>query len=394
MGTPSRSPISHVSDMFDALRPTTAEELCDVIAEAAREGSKLSLRGGGSKDAIGAPTSGVPRLDVRGFAGIVEYDPPELILTARAGTPLSDINDAVASEGQMLAFDPYDHGPMFGVPPGAATIGGVVASGVAGPQRLSRGGARDHLLGFEAISGAGEAFKAGSKVVKNVTGFDLSKLVTGSWGRLVALTQVTLKVVPRPQMHETVILHGLDPAAAVATMARAVGSPAGVSAAAHLPDREGLPTTLFRLDGFQDSIVARRQSLAAVLDDIGHTETLDDDESLWDEIRIAAPLPADRPLWRIVVAPRHAPAVVEALGDTGWIFDWAGGLIWAASTMEADALRAAAEAAGGHATLIRADAVLRASVAALHPPARGIAAIESSIRRAFDPGQVFDCGRF
>lgn len=382
--------------MPDTLRPKTAEELCDVVAKAAREGSKLSLRGGGSKDAIGAPTPEIPRLDMRGFAGIVEYDPPELILTARVGTPLSDINGAVASEGQMLAFDPYDHGPMFGAAPGAATIGGVVASGVAGSQRLSRGGARDHLLGFEAVSGAGEAFKAGSKVVKNVTGFDLSKLVTGSWGRLVALTQVTLKVVPRPQVHETVVLQGLDPATAVTAMARAVGSPAGISAAAHLPDREGLPMTLFRLDGFQESIVSRRKSLAAVLDGIGHAETLDDDTSdlLWDEIRIAAPLPVERPLWRIVVAPRNAPAVVEALGDTRWIFDWAGGLIWAASTMEAGALRAAAEAAGGHATLIRADAVFRASIATLHPPTRGIAAIESSIRRAFDPGQVFDCGRF
>ncbi|HEX7071042.1 MAG TPA: glycolate oxidase subunit GlcE [Rhodothermales bacterium] len=382
--------------MSDALRPATLEELRDAIAGAARAGSKLRLRGGGSKDAVGAPTPEVAALDMREFSGIIEYDPPELVLTARAGTPLSDVNDAVASQGQMLAFDPYDHGPMFGALPGAATIGGIVAAGVSGSQRLSRGAARDHLLGFEAVSGAGEIFKAGSKVVKNVTGFDLSKLVAGSWGRLVALTQVTLKVVPRPQVQETMVMHGLDPAAAVAAMAQAVGSPAGVSAAAHLPDREGAPMTLFRVDGFAESVAARKRSLEAVLADVGSAETLDGETgvSLWEQIRTAAPLPVDRPLWRIVVAPRKAPAVVEMLGDARWILDWAGGLIWAATTAEAGVLRAAAEAAGGHAMLIRADAILRAKTAALHPPARGVVALEKSIRRAFDPENVFDCGRF
>lgn len=382
--------------MPDSLRPTTVEELRDLIAGAAREGSKLRLRGGGSKDPIGAPTPDVAVLDMSGFAGIVEYDPPELVLTARAGTRLADILYTVAREGQMLAFDPWDHGPMFGTAPGAATIGGIVASGVAGPQRLSRGAARDHVLGFEGVSGAGDIFKAGSKVVKNVTGFDLPKLITGSWGRLVALTHVTLKVVPMPQVRATMLLPGLDPAAAVAAMAAAVGSPAGVSAAAHLPDREGVPATLFRLDGFRESVAARKKILADVLADAGRVQAIDEatGESLWNEIRTAAPLPTDRPLWRIVVAPRKAPLVVEALGEANWLFDWAGGLVWAASTADARVLRDAAEAAGGHAALIRADSRLRARVSALHPPPRGVAALETSIRRVFDPRQVFDCGRF
>lgn len=382
--------------MPDSLRPATVEELRDVIAGAAREQSSLRLRGGGSKDSVGAPTPDVTTLDMSGFSGIVEYDPPELILTARAGTRLTEINHAVASEAQMLAFDPYDPGPMFGVPPGAATIGGVVASGLSGSQRLSRGGARDHLLGFEAVSGDGETFKAGSRVVKNVTGFDLSKLVAGSWGRLFALTQVTLKVVPVPTAHVTMALRSLEPATAVAVMARAVGSPAGVTAAAHLPDHAGTPVTLFRLDGFRESIGERGKSLAAVLGDTVRAETLDEEtgESLWQEIRTAARLPVDRPLWRIIVTPSRAPAIVRTLGDAKWILDWAGGLIWAATMADAGVLRAAAEAAGGHATLIRADAGTRSAIAALHPPPRGVAALEWSIRRAFDPRQVFETGRF
>jgi len=382
--------------MSTVLTPATTEELCEVVAEAARRGNELRVRGGGSKDSIGAPTPEVPILDMRGFSGIVDYDPPELVLTARAGTRLAEIRDAITGEGQMLGFDPWDHGPLFGAPPGAATIGGVVAAGVAGPQRLSLGGARDHLLGFEAVSGTGEAFKAGAKVVKNVTGFDLSKLVAGSWGRLVALTQVTLKVVPLPPARETAVLRGLDPATAVAAMTRAVGSPAGVSAAAHLPNLEGRPATLFRLDGFPESVAARRKQLAAVLAELGPAEVLNDDtgEALWEQVRTASPLPADRPLWRIVVPASKAPGMVGALGDAEWLLDWAGGLVWAAGSTEPGVLRAAAEAAGGHATLVRADAALRARVPALHPPEPGVAALETSICRAFDPHRVFDCGRF
>lgn len=382
--------------MPDALRPTTTDELCEVISAALHEGSRLRLRGGGSKDAIGAPTPRISTLDMRAFCGVVAYDPPELVMTAKAGTTLSEIEAVVAAEGQMLAFDPYDHGPMFGSAPGAATIGGVVVAGVAGPRRLSCGGARDHLLGFEGVSGNGEAFKAGSRVVKNVTGFDLSKLIAGSWGRLAAVTQVTLKVLPRPPTHATVLLNGLETEGAVAAMARALGSPAGIAAAAHLPDWQGAPATLFRIDGIEESIAARTKSLAALLANAGRLRTLDDETSalLWNGIRMAAMLPADRSLWRIVVAPRKAPAVVGMLGDKRWILDWAGGLIWAASAIDAGTIRAAAEAAGGHATLIRGDAALRTSVPALHPPARGVDALESSIRRAFDHGQVFDCGRF
>jgi glycolate oxidase FAD binding subunit len=236
-------------------RPATTDDLCALIADAQATGTKLRLRGGSTKDAIGAPCE-AQVIDMRGFAGVVDYDPPELVLTVGAGTPLAQIEALVASEGQMLAFDPFDHGAMLGND-GGATIGGIIAAGVAGPARLSRGGARDHLLGFTAVSGRGEKFVAGAKVVKNVTGYDLPKLMAGSWGRLAALTELTLKVLPAPRTQQTLVMRGLDPAGAVAAMARAMGSAAEVTAAAHLPDWRGEAMTALRLDGFAESVAAR-----------------------------------------------------------------------------------------------------------------------------------------
>ena len=366
-------------------RPATIEELCEIVAA----GGKLRLRGGGSKDAIGAPTPGATVIDMRGFTGVIDYDPPELVLTVGAGTPLADVQALVAGEGQMLAFDPFDHGAMLGGAARSATMGGVIAAGVAGPARLSRGGARDHLLGFTAVSGRGERFVAGAKVVKNVTGYDLPKVVTGSWGRLVALTELTLKVLPRPAMRRTLVMRGLDAASAVDALAAAMGTAAEVSAAAHLPDWRDGPVTAVRFDGFPKSVAARAAMLTGF-------EAVDDaaGDALWDAVRYAALLPVDRPLWRLVVAPSRAPDVVATLPDADWLFDWAGGLIWLASEADPAVVRAAAVAAGGHAMLFRADEDVRAAGPALHPQPPALAALEERVRRAFDPDGVFETGRF
>jgi glycolate oxidase FAD binding subunit len=361
------------------MRPTTIPEVCEIVAS----GSPLRLRGGGSKDAIGAPTD-VTVVDMRGFAGVVDYDPPELVLTVRAGTPLAEVQALVASEGQMLAFDPFDHAVILGGEP-RATIGGVIAAGVSGPARLSRGAARDHLLGFTAVSGRGEKFVAGAKVVKNVTGYDLPKLITGSWGRLAAITELTLKVLPAPREQQTVVLRGLDPAAAVAAMAKAMGSSAEVTAAAHLPNWEGGAVTAIRLDGFPSSIAARRETL-------GGLEAIDG-TMLWEAVRHATPLPANKPLWRVIVPASQAPALVAKLSGE-WLFDWAGGLVWLASDADPQTIRAAAASADGHAMLIRADTAMRAMVPALHPQPAPLAALEAKVRRAFDPAGVFETGRF
>lgn len=363
------------------LRPADIGELREIVSA----GGKLRLRGGGTKDAIGAPCD-AQIVDMRGFAGVVDYDPPELVLTVGAGTPLAEIEALVAGEGQMLAFDPFDHGTMLDND-GGATIGGIMAAGVAGPARLSRGGARDHLLGFTAVSGRGETFVAGAKVVKNVTGYDLPKLMAGSWGRLAALTELTLKVLPAPRTRLTLAMRGLDAAGAVAAMACAMGSAAEVTAAAHLPDWRGEAVTALRLDGFAESVAAR----AAMLPEF---KAIEDGEALWPAVRDAAPLPREWPLWRLIVGPGQAPGVTAALPEAEWLFDWAGGLIWLASDADPVAIRTAAEAAGGHAMLVRASETMRGAVPALHPQPSALSTIETRVRRAFDPDGVFETGRF
>jgi glycolate oxidase FAD binding subunit len=378
--------------MADAIRPDSADALAAIVAEAARDGTRLRLRGGGSKDAVGAPTQDTRIVDMRGFSGVVDYDPPELVLTVKAGTPLAEIQALVADKGQMLAFDPFDHGAILGGAVGEATIGGIVAAGVAGPTRVSRGAARDHLLGFVGVSGRGERFVAGAKVVKNVTGYDLPKLITGSWGRLAAITELTLKVLPAPRVRLTLGITGLDPAAAISAMARAMGSAAEVSAAAHLQDWDGAPLTAIRLDGFPSSVEARAAILMRLVDGIA---PLADEEAarLWPAITTAAPLPAGVPLWRIIAPAAQMPKVMAAVHGA-WLLDWAGGLLWLASADDPQAIRAAATQAGGHAMLARADAEMRAVVPALHPQPKALAALEERVRRAFDPAGVFETGRF
>ncbi|RIA43759.1 glycolate oxidase FAD binding subunit [Hephaestia caeni] len=382
------------------MRPTTEQEVRDAIADAIRSGATLDIKGGGSKAAIGAPRPEATVLDLSAIAGVVDYDPAELVLTVRPGTPLAEVEALVAERGQRVAFDPFDHGPILGGTAGAATIGGVVAAGVSGSLRLSGGGARDHLLGLRAVSGRGEVFVAGAKVVKNVTGYDLPKLAAGSRGRLFAITEMTLKVLPRAPIAATRAVAGLDPAAAVRLMAAAMGSQAEVGAAAYLPAalNHGQSLTLLRLLGFGPSVAARCRMIETLLGAHGAAVALDGDEdtACWAALRTLAPLAGDTCLWRVNVPPSGAPSVVTALEPLGsrWLFDWAGGLVWIAFDGDAALVRNAATAAGGHAMLIRAPEALRAAVPALHPPAPGVAALEERVRRAFDPAGVFETGRF
>ena len=380
-----------------ALRPTRADELASIIGDATSRGGRLELRGGGSKADVGAPVRDVAVIDMTGFAGVIDYDPPELVLTVGAGTPLAEIAALVASEQQMLAFDPFDHGLVFGRPRGAATIGGVIAAGVSGSRRLSAGAVRDHLLGFTGVSGRGERFVAGAKVVKNVTGFDLSKLMCGSWGRLVALTEVTLKVLPRPRETVTRVLLGQTPEQALKSMTAAMRSQAGVAAAAHVPGvlRGGEALTLLRLEGFGPSITARLAMLDGLAGGICRGETLSD-TAIWDDLRTLAPLDDGRPLWRISLPVGGCSLLLAALEPHGarFLVDWAGGLVWTTFDGAAALVRDAAVAAGGHAMLVRAGAAMRADVPALHPQPPALAALEARVRRSFDPAGVFETGRF
>lgn len=366
------------------LTPRDAQDLRAIIADAAASGRKLELRGGGTKADFGAPRE-AEIVSLTALSGVVDYDPAELVLTVRPGTPLAEIEALVAGEGQMLAFEPWGDA--------AATIGGTVAAGVAGSRRVTAGSARDHLLGLTAVSGRGEVFVAGAKVVKNVTGYDLPKLLAGSWGRLAAMTELTLKVLPAPRVTTTLVAHGLAPRAAHAAMACALGSNAEVSAAAHL--KRGI--TLLRVAGFAPSVNARCAALPGLLRDHCSLSLLDEAAAapLWAEAMTGHKL-AGTVGWRIHLPPRHAPALVEALEPLGidWAMDWGGGRLWVALDAAGPDVRTLAAQAGGEATLVRADAPTRGRIPAFPPRPAGIAALETRVARAFDPNGVFATTRF
>jgi glycolate oxidase FAD binding subunit len=366
------------------LEPRDVQDLRQIVADAAAAGGKLELLGGGTRRGFGTPRD-AGLVSLGAISGIVDYDPAELVLTVRPGTPLAQVEALIAGEGQMLAFEPWGE-------PGA-TIGGTVAAGVAGSRRVTAGSARDHLLGFSAISGRGESFVAGAKVVKNVTGYDLPKLMAGSWGRLGAMTELTLKVLPAPRVTVTLAATGLSPAAAYAAMACALGSNAEVSAAAHL--RRGI--TLLRVAGFAPSVEARCLGLPRLFSGHCDLRRMDQAEAapLWWEAMTGQAL-AGAVRWQIHLPPRQAPALVERLDALGadWAMDWGAGRVWVALDKYDVQVRTEAQRLGGEAALVGAPEAVRAAVPAMHPRAAGVAALEQRVCRAFDPAGVFASGRF
>lgn len=386
------------------LQPRDERDICDAVANAAAGGRKLEIVGGGSKRGIGNPERKTSLLSTAGLARIVDYDPAELVLTVEPSARLSDIEKLLAEQNQMLAFEPYDFAGVAGGESGCSTIGGVIGAGLAGSRRLSAGGVRDHLLGFRAVNGRGEAFKAGGKVVKNVTGYDLSKLMAGSWGQLAVLTEITLKVLPKPAVAATMVLRGLAPATAVSAMASAMRSQAEVAAASYTPERDSGPSlTAVRVEGFGPSVEVRVQMLVALLSDVGPVEKLEaaEAEPYWRGVRDATLLGDNgaRPvLSRICVPPSRGAAVLSGLIalDGVALLDWAGGLVWARTpaSLASTSVRQLAEEMGGHAMLADAPDDVRRATSALHPEAAGVAALSRKVREAFDPAGVFDPLRF
>ncbi len=376
--------------------PKDIRELTEAMAHAAGAGGKLEIRGGGGKAAFGCDRGDVDILDMRCFSAVIDYDPAELILRVGAGARLSDVEALVAAQGQMLAFEPWDQARLFGGEGGGGTIGGALAAAAAGSRRLSRGGARDHLLGFEAVSGRGERFIAGGNVVKNVTGFDLSKLVCGSWGRLVALTQVTLKVMPAPRACESFALDRVTLDVAQTAMNAAMKSQAEIAASAYVPGANS--RAVFRLEGVEPSIRARADLLTALTAPFGNLRPMDAAEAddFWKSVQSVAPLSSASILWRLHVPPSRGGGLARELcGEgEGYLLDWAGGLVWIAGLEAADRVRSTAERAGGHAVLVRAPAAMRTVIPALHPASPGVARVERAVREAFDPSGVFETGRF
>ncbi|GLI92421.1 glycolate oxidase subunit GlcE [Methylocystis echinoides] len=388
-----------------------AADAAEAIRAAAARNQPLGVIGAGTKRRLGRHAPSPRELSTRALTGVTLYEPEELVLSARAGTPLRDVLTLLDANGQQLAFEPLDHALLFGGETCAATIGGVIAVNASGPRRIKAGAARDHLLGFHCVTGRGEIVKSGGRVMKNVTGYDLSKLVTGSFGTLALLTDVTLKVLPKAETEQTLLLLGLDEGQAVAQLRRASGTSNEVSSFAMLPAGAAPlcrveTVAALRIEGPEVSVATRRDALAAALRDSGaRFETLPFAESaaFWAALRDAAPVAGHSgQVWRLSLAPTDGVRALARLRETGapilaHFYDWAGGLVWLclepAADAHAPAVRAAVDAFGGHATLIRASDETRARVEVFHPQPPPLAALSRRVKESFDPAHVLERGR-
>lgn len=386
------------------------ENAADIIRDHAQARRALEIIGGNTRSGFGNRVEADSTLSSRGISGIVAYNPAEMVMTVKAGTPVAQVEAALSAANQMLAFEPMDHRALMGTA-GEPTIGGVFAANVSGPRRYVAGAARDSLLGIRFINGKGEAIKAGGRVMKNVTGLDLVKLLAGSYGTLGLLTEVTFRVLPIPPQVTTLVISGLEDEAATNVMAAAMATSAEVSGAAHLPESvrsrflggalpEGAATVL-RLEGLAASVEARSQKLSTILSAIGPSCLLgaQDSKALWREIRDVAPYAGNpaKPLWRASVAPSKGHMLVAALRLEAGIdafYDWQGGLVWMQmeAHAEADLLRHYVKAlGGGHATLVRAPT--REGVVAFEPLSPAEQALSLRIKTSLDPAGIFNPGK-
>jgi glycolate oxidase FAD binding subunit len=384
--------------------PRDEEEACAVVRAVADRSEPLRLVGAGTKAAIGRPAQDEATLSVRSLSGVTLYEPAEMVVSARAGTPLAEVQALLAKRGQMLPFEPMDHRRLLGST-GEPTFGAVAAINNSGPRRINAGAARDSLIGVRFVNGRGEAIKSGGRVMKNVTGLDLVKLMAGSWGTLGLLTEVTFKVLPVQERVATLAFAGLDDPRAVEALSAGLGSPFELTGAAHLPaGLGGTARTLLRIEGFSDSIDYRLGELRALLRRFGEPEVIEAEAgaALWTAIRDVEPLsdPRDTAIWRLSTEPTRGPAVTDAIGarrEARWFYDWGGGLIWLATDASGDAgaetIRAAIRAQGGHATLVRAPDAVRAAVPVFEPLSEPLMRITAGIKKAHDPAGVFNPGR-
>ena len=405
--------------MVEFVRPTTEAELQSALATLAQQKLPAEIRGAGSKSAIGRPAPLSVVVELTKLSGITLYEPTELVMSANAGTSLAQIEGTLADRGQMLAFEPLDLGPATGGAGGVQTIGAVFATNMSGARRISAGAARDHLLGVRAVNGRGEVFKSGGRVLKNVTGYDVARGLTGSWGTLAVLSEVTFKVLPKTEQTETLVYAGLSDEIGVELLCAAMGTPFEVSGTAHLSTgltsrlelgslaREASTLTAIRIENFSSSVAYRVERLKDALKIYGSPLTLSHDTSLsfWSELRrlsVLTPLKGETPthLWRISTAPMLAAKVINAIRRNIKVeayYDASGGVVWLEVTASADAgaadIRRILSTHGGHATLIRAEAEVRGSVEVFQPMSGPVERLTRGIKAAFDPAGILNPGR-
>lgn len=395
-------------------RPTSLAELTGIVAAAVAEEVPLEIVGAGSKRGFGRPVEAKHTLDVSGLAGVDMYEPEELVMSAGAGTPLAQIEAMLAERQQELAFEPADYGAILGGEPGRQTIGGVFACNLSGPRRLKAGAARDHLLGVECVTGYGQAIKSGGRVVKNVTGYDLPKLLAGSFGTLAVLTRVIFKVLPTAEASTTLLVRGLGEVELLGCLRMAMQTSFEVSGAAVLPplaggrstvkavQDQGVALACLRLEGAAPSVAYRADMLEKTLarSDARFVRLEgEDSQALWREIRDVRLLTPGRALWRLSIAPAAASELRDWLAEMSpeRLYDWSGGLVWLAPkdtwAGAAETIRRAFEGRGGHATLVRASEELRREVEPFEPQPRPLRALTERVKKSFDPKRILNPGR-
>ncbi|MHC1549983.1 FAD-binding protein [Phyllobacterium sp. K27] len=393
--------------------PHSEDEIVEIVQWALSEQAPIEIIGQGSKRELGRPLQTEHTIALSSYSGVTLYEPDELVLSAKAGTPVAELEAMLSASGQAFQFEPMDYGPLLGKPVGQGSLGGLLATNLCGPRRLKAGSARDHVLGVRVVSGRGELFKSGGRVVKNVTGYDLSKGMAHSWGTLGIATEITFKVLPLPETETTLVLRGLADDEAARAMAIAMGSSGEVASAAHLPGNVASrviggilrsdASTLLRLEGFAPSVADRAEMLKKLLASAGEIDMLNGEISrnLWREIRDVIPFAdgTERPVWRVSMAPMEAYKLVASLrmgAAVDAFYDWQGGLVWLRmeGDPEAEAVRALiAKYGGGHATLVRASVALRAAVPVFEPQPAPLAALSKRLKQQFDPSGIFNPGR-
>ncbi len=400
--------------MAEVLEPRDEQDLLEMVAAAVAESRPLEIEGTGSKRAFGRPVAAVARLSLRRLSGILLYEPAELVMTVRAGTPRAEVERVLAERRQQLAFEPADYGRILGGSGGGETMGGLFAVDAAGPRRVRMGSARDHLLGMRAVTGFATVIRAGGRVMKNVTGYDITKLYCHAFGTLVVATELTFKVLPAPETAATLVVRGRDEAGLLRLAARALGTPCEVSGAAVLPAlaagrsevaavrAPGVPVALLRLEGAPPSVdvrLGRLQRLLAAPDLAFETVAAEPSRRLWQEIRDVALLPAGRPLWRFTLAPSRAAELAPWFAEVAEerLYDQAGGLVWLAPRQcwagDGARLRRALEGRGGHAILVRAPEEVRAAEQVFPPLPDPLFRLTRRVKEAFDPERILNRGR-